>query len=40
MMNGAVHTPWIDSLQAAFAGIQVNNQDDRILRYSYLNNLL
>lgn len=23
MMSGALHTSWIDSLQAAFAGIQV-----------------
>jgi len=28
MLNGAIHTSWIDSLQAAFAGVQVNNQDD------------
>lgn len=28
MMSGAIHTSWIDSLQAAFAGVQVNNQDD------------
>lgn len=27
MMNGAVHTSWIDSLQAAFAGIQVLHGD-------------
>jgi hypothetical protein len=28
MMSGAIHTSWIDSLQAAFAGVQVINQDD------------
>lgn len=28
MMSGAIHTSWIDSLQAAFAGVQVNNQDN------------
>ena len=32
MMSGAIHTSWIDSLQAAFAGVQVNNQDDRTLK--------
>jgi hypothetical protein len=31
MMSGAIHTSWIDSLQAAFAGVQVNNYDDRTL---------
>jgi hypothetical protein len=31
MMSGAIHTSWIDSLQAAFAGVQVNNQDDTTL---------
>jgi len=28
MVSGAIHTSWIDSLQAAFAGVQVNNQDE------------
>lgn len=27
MHSGATHTPWIDSLQAAFSGIQVLNGD-------------
>jgi len=28
MISGAIHTSWIDSLQAAFAGVQVDNQYD------------
>jgi hypothetical protein len=28
MMSGAIHTSWIDSLQAAFAGVQVNNPEE------------
>lgn len=32
MMSGAIHTSWIDSLQAAFAGIQASNQYVRIIR--------
>jgi len=28
MVSGATHTSWIDSLQAAFAGVQVNNRDE------------
>ncbi|XP_066997230.2 ER degradation-enhancing alpha-mannosidase-like protein 1 [Anabrus simplex] len=27
MLSGAIHTPWIDSLQAAFAGVQVLHGD-------------
>jgi len=36
MMSGAIHTSWIDSLQAAFAGVQVNNQDDWTLEMPIL----
>jgi hypothetical protein len=33
MMSGAVHTSWIDSLQAAFAGIQVSIEKVRTLKF-------